>query len=179
MKYGLPYMGSKRRIAQKIVDLLPSAENLYDLFAGGCALTHCAMTQEPAKWHHFHINDIGRAPELFADAVAGKFKNETRFITREMFRAEMAKPSGEQCPYIKYIWSFGNNGRAYLFGKNVEPLKHEAHDYLFANGYDGTAKTRLTLLKKFKAEHGLSGRLELQQLEPVEPVPRFGPLGTI
>lgn len=41
--YGVPYQGSKNSIAEKIINIIPSAENFYDLFAGGCAITHCAM----------------------------------------------------------------------------------------------------------------------------------------
>ncbi|MBQ2336255.1 MAG: DNA adenine methylase, partial [Victivallales bacterium] len=40
MLYGLPYMGSKSDIAKQIVDILPAADTLVDLFAGGCAITH-------------------------------------------------------------------------------------------------------------------------------------------
>lgn len=36
-KYGLLYQGSKNKIADKIIDLLPPADNFYDLFAGGSA----------------------------------------------------------------------------------------------------------------------------------------------
>ena len=35
MTYGLPYMGSKNKIAEDIISLFPAAENFYDLFAGG------------------------------------------------------------------------------------------------------------------------------------------------
>ena len=48
---------------------------------------------------------------------------------------------------VKTCWSFGNNQIAYLFGKDVEPIKKQAHDYLMANGYDGTAGKRQELLK--------------------------------
>ena len=38
MNYGLPYKGSKNRIAKKILDILPAAPVLYDVFCGGCAI---------------------------------------------------------------------------------------------------------------------------------------------
>lgn len=38
MNYGLPYKGSKNRIAKKILDVLPAAPVLYDVFCGGCAI---------------------------------------------------------------------------------------------------------------------------------------------
>ena len=37
-KYGILYQGSKNKIAEKIINLLPPADNFYDLFAGGCAI---------------------------------------------------------------------------------------------------------------------------------------------
>jgi site-specific DNA-adenine methylase len=55
-KYGIPYMGSKSRIADKIINVLPAEDTFVDLFAGGCAMTHCAM--ECCKYNNFIINDI-------------------------------------------------------------------------------------------------------------------------
>lgn len=49
MNYGIPYMGSKNRIAEWILNHIPSADNFYDLFCGGCAVTHCAMLQNKFK----------------------------------------------------------------------------------------------------------------------------------
>ena len=39
-RYGIPYRGSKSRIAKEIVENLPAGEVLHDLFCGGCAVTH-------------------------------------------------------------------------------------------------------------------------------------------
>lgn len=35
MSYGLPYKGSKSRIANELIACLPNAENFYDMFVGG------------------------------------------------------------------------------------------------------------------------------------------------
>jgi site-specific DNA-adenine methylase len=56
MRYGMPYMGSKNTIADDIVNILPKANNLYDLFCGGCAITHCAILK--SKYKHYYINDL-------------------------------------------------------------------------------------------------------------------------
>jgi len=45
MNYGLPYLGSKNKIAEDIITLFPKADNFYDLFAGGCAITHALMVK--------------------------------------------------------------------------------------------------------------------------------------
>ena len=38
MRYGMPYQGSKSRIADWVVSVLPRSHTLVDLFAGGGAL---------------------------------------------------------------------------------------------------------------------------------------------
>jgi len=154
-------MGSKSKIAKDIIDVLPDANNLYDLFAGGCAITHCAL--ESGKYKKVFVNDLNTAPQLFLDALNGKYRNEKRWISREHFYAEK-----ERDAYIRWVWSFGNNGRSYLFGKDVEPLKKAAHKYLFNHGYDGTKEKRIKLIKQFKADKKIKGRFELQQLQQLQ-----------
>mgnify|MGYP002769336581 CR=1 FL=1 len=116
MSYGMPYMGSKNKLAERIVSLLPRAEHLYDVFCGGCAIAHCAALS--GKWGHIHINDISDMPQLFVDAVAGKYRDERCWISREDFFA--LKDSD---PYVRSCWSFGNNGRDYLYSREIEPYK--------------------------------------------------------
>ena len=112
----MPYMGSKNKLAERIVSLLPRAEHLYDVFCGGCAIAHCAALS--GKWGHIHINDISDMPQLFVDAVAGKYRDERRWISREDFFA--LKDSD---PYVRSCLSFGNNGRDYLYSREIEPYK--------------------------------------------------------
>ena len=119
MNYGLPYKGSKNKLALKIFELFPQKKNFYDLFCGGCAMTHYGMLHN--KFEKFIINDINpMCPTLFVYAINGKFKNETRWISREDFLN-----SNE--PYVKYCWSFGNNLRCYLYGEEIEPYKKTCH----------------------------------------------------
>ena len=71
MRYGAPYRGSKNAIAPWVVEHLPPAETLVDLFAGGCAVTHAAMLS--GKFERFIANDLGDAPSVFRDAINGEF----------------------------------------------------------------------------------------------------------
>ena len=120
-KYGLPYRGSKSRIAAAIVEHLPSGAALYDLFAGGCAVTHAAMLA--GRWDRYVINDLqGDVPELFVNAIRGKYSDETRWISREDFFALKDTDT-----YVRCCWSFGNNGRDYLYGREIEPYKRALH----------------------------------------------------
>lgn len=118
--YGLAYMGSKSGVAPWVVEHLPAAPVLVDLFAGGCAITHAAVLSR--KWKTIIANDITDAPSLFVDAVAGKYRDETRWISRADY--DRLKDTD---PYVRYCWSFGNNGRIYLYGTKIEPYKKACH----------------------------------------------------
>ena len=154
-RYGLPYMGSKNKIAQKIVDLFPTALNFYDLFCGGCAITHCAMVN--GKFKNYIINDIQEGvPKLFIDSINGKYKNEKRWISREDFYK--LKDSDE---YIALVWSFGNKGSNYLYAKEIEPWKKAYHyacfgDYSYFEDMEINIphfENRYDLRKYIKANH--------------------------
>lgn len=130
MKYGLPYKGSKNKLAERIVSLLPQADHLIDLFCGGCAVTHCALLRR--KWPHVHINDIDWRPvTLFRDALAGRYQDETRWISREDFQRLK-----DTDPYVAIVWSFGNNMRDYLYSQDIEPLKRAIHYAMFYGDYE-------------------------------------------
>ena len=117
MNYGLPYKGSKNKIAKEIVEQLPAAKHFYDLFAGGCAVTHAAMLS--GKYKTFTINDIHhQIVQLFVDAVNGKYRDEKRIISRDDF--DRLKNSDE---YVAICWSFGNNGHGYLWNSETEKAK--------------------------------------------------------
>lgn len=90
-RYGVPYMGSKNDIADRIIKIVPQARNFYDLFAGGCAVTHAAMLS--GKFRNFIANDMqGMGVQLFTDSIAGKYSNETRWISREYFFPKRHRP---------------------------------------------------------------------------------------
>lgn len=124
-KYGLPYQGSKSKLAKRIVALLPPATHLCDIFAGGCAITHAALLS--GKFKEIHANDISDSVTLFEDALNGKYKNESRWISREdFFRLK------DSDPYVRIVWSFGNNQRDYLYSREIEPYKKAVHEMLYA-----------------------------------------------
>ena len=119
--YGLPYTGSKSRVAHWVVDNLPSGRVLIDAFAGGCAITHRALLSK--KWHTVIANDINvKYPQLFLDAVRGKYRDERRWISREDFERLNAKDAMVAC-----CWSFSNNLKDYTYSKAIEPYKRALH----------------------------------------------------
>ena len=126
-KYGLPYQGSKNKIAPWVIEYMPKAHTLVDLFAGGCAVTHCALLSD--KYEEVIANDITDSVELFRDALEGSLEKyePDRFRTREDFFAEK-----DNNPFVRIIYSFGNNQREYLYGRNIEPYKKAVHEMLYA-----------------------------------------------
>lgn len=142
--YGVPYQGNKSRIADIIISILPEGERLVDLFGGGGAITHCAMLS--GKWNGYLYNDINPLiTTLFIDAVHGKYHDEDRVITREDF--ENLKDID---PYVKYIWSFGNNGTGYLWGKDIEEIKCQACRVILSRDPFDRRKNYMALIKMLK-----------------------------
>ena len=127
MRYGVPYQGSKNSIATKIISFLPPAEKFYDLFAGGCSMTHAALVS--GKYKTVIANDLyDDGIELFCNAIKGKYKNEKRWISRDDFYRFK-----DSDVYVRFCWSFANNGRDYLYARCLEPWKKALH---FARVYN-------------------------------------------
>ena len=125
MNYGLPYKGSKNRIAKKILDVLPAAPVLYDVFCGGCAITHAALLS--GKYSKVVANDInGMIPHAFESAITGGFRNEDRWISRDDFQ-RLYKTD----PYVAVCFSFGSNLRWYCYARDLEPYKRALHYAIF------------------------------------------------
>ena len=123
-KYGITYQGSKNQIAEKIINALPCGNRFVDLFGGGFAMSHCALLSK--KWNKVYYNELNPLlPELIQKALSGVYNPETfkpEWITREKFK-ELKNKDG----YIKYCWSFGTNGRHYLYSKEIEHWKKALH----------------------------------------------------
>lgn len=124
-------MGSKNKIAEWVVSHLPRAEHFYDLFAGGCAISHCAILSR--KWKKVHVNDINSVmPSLFIDAINGKFKDETRWISHDDFFR--LRRTGDA--YVDICFSFGSRyGNTYAYSKDLEPVKKAIHHAVFFRDY--------------------------------------------
>jgi len=125
MTYGLPYQGSKNRIAKRLVDALPPAPVLYDVFCGGCAVTHAAMLS--GKYQRFVINDRRDwLPDAFRKAIHGGYAHEDRWISREDFERLRSTDA-----YAAMCFSFGNDYRSYMYARPLERYKRALHYAIF------------------------------------------------
>ena len=128
--YGICYMGSKNALAERIVALLPSASHLIDVFAGGCAITHCAM--KSGKWQHVHANDINEMMVgAFRRASNGEFIGERRWISHEEFNRVRDTDA-----YAAICFSFGGNCSNYAYSPKNEKLKRAIHSAIFFGDHE-------------------------------------------
>jgi site-specific DNA-adenine methylase len=157
MNYGIPYKGSKNKIAESILAQLPPAKHFYDLFGGGGAMTHCALLS--GKYEFVHYNELNPLVfKAFKMAINGEFKGENRWISREDF-----KRLKDTDPYVACCFSFGNDFKTYAYGKNCEPFKKAVHYSIFFD--DNSLLNKYIDLKDFKYSSGniKERRLELQR----------------
>jgi hypothetical protein len=103
-----------------------------DLFAGGCAVTHAAILS--GKFGRFIANDITEYPQVFRDAIDGKYRNECRWISREDFLRLK-----DDDPYVRLCWSFGNDMKTYMYAPEVERFKKHMHA-IFSAGTPTSAR---------------------------------------
>lgn len=134
--YGLPYKGSKNRIAKWVIGNIPANEYLVDIFAGGCAITHCAMLS--GKFKHVIANDIGDAPETFKEALDGHVDVSEFPLTRNDFK-ETTDTLG------KLVYSYGNDQTSYIYDREKENVGMLAERILLGN----TVRNRYIAYKAF------------------------------
>lgn len=165
-RLGVPYKGSKNKIASWIIEQLPAAEYFVDLFAGGCSVTHAALLS--GKYKRIIANDISAAPQLFAEAIRGDFAGFSFVPDREEFHALKGEDEA-----VALLYSFGNNGKDYLWGGAFESLKQNAEKMLSAP----SMHERRMFYKKFikcltdyegKLDSNLEGAQRLERLQALE-----------
>ena len=155
MNFGMPYQGSKNKLAKDIIEQMPPAEHFYDLFGGGGAITHCAVLS--GKYKYVHYNEINPlVVKGFEMAINGEFSNENRWISREEFYQLK-----DTDPYVAICFSFGNNLVDYLYGKDIEMFKKAVHYSIFFN--DNSLLKEYADLSDFNynSENSRERRLEL------------------
>lgn len=177
--YGLPYMGSKNKLAEEIVNFLPQKKVLVDLFGGGGAISVCAS--QSGKYEKIIYNELNSLiSETFQKAINGDYENERRWVSREEFE-KLKKTDG----YVAICFSFSNNCNTYMYGPKIEPYKRAYHYAIVFDDFrpfnelfddETTEKIKksvegITDLKerRIKFSHALGDYiLSLERCEPIE-----------
>ena len=137
---GIPYMGSKRKIAVDILNVIRQrhhdVENFYDLFGGGGAVSLTAGR----LFKNVFYNELQKhMVELLKQLQKGFPPEWWQPVTREQFFEQLDKYTAF-AGMVKTCWSFGNDQRSYLYGKDIEEIKLSAHDFIVNNTEEARLK---------------------------------------
>jgi 16S rRNA G966 N2-methylase RsmD len=139
MRLRIPYQGSKSAISDtlldKMLEIKPNAKYFYDLTAGGGSLSFMALQYGL----QVHYNEFHTPLANFMKFIIERIKNGERskygifpeefynWVSREQF-FEAIKKDNEFSQFCRICYSFGNNGKDYLFGKPIENQKRLLHN---------------------------------------------------
>jgi 16S rRNA G966 N2-methylase RsmD len=122
--YGIPYMGSKQKLVDKIVPFIlkrhPSADSFYDLFGGGGSVALYAVRKYP----HLDVvyNERSEAISALMQQLKAGDPINMGWVDRETFEREYTGDDA-WAGLLQTCWTFGNNQKSYLYGKQYEPFK--------------------------------------------------------
>lgn len=175
MNLGLPYKGSKNTIAEDIVNRIPRGEKILDACCGGGAFLMAAAMS--LRWEKVVGNDLNPATIALLDAVLihkGQIEYEHPPVcTRDDFanslqRIENGNFTIQDC-VNKYCASFGNDGKTYLYGKQIEEYKLAAEQMLTADTLDQRRK----FYRKFHALINTDDSEDKERLQKLESMQRL------
>lgn len=175
MNLGLPYKGSKNTIAEDLVKCLPRGKKLLDACCGGGAVLMAAAMSN--RWEKVVGNDLNPATIALLDAVLihkGQIEYEHPPVcTRDDFanslqRIENGDFTIQDC-VNKYCASFGNDGKTYLYGKQIEEYKLAAEQMLTADTLDQRRK----FYRKFHALINTDDSEDKERLQKLESMQRL------
>ena len=111
--------------------MFPRADNFYDIFGGGFSITQAMLERRSSHYKKFYFNEIRPGIcDLIKDAIAGKYNYDVfspDWISKDKFLKMV-----DSDPYIKLCWSFGNNGKGYIFGGDIKPYKNQCITQLYS-----------------------------------------------
>ena len=183
---GLPYQGSKKKIAKKIVEIIKQNfgvdKVVYDVFGGGGAITaECLINGLDVKYND-HCGFITAAFQKVISSDREWLK--TLIISREEFLKIRAKQEKTLDDEIKLLVnSFGNNRQDYRYAKPHADAKYNLaveiiakHDVFFGykqtETYQNAARQfdveRLEQLERLERVQQLEQLQRLQQLEQLQ-----------
>lgn len=129
----IPYLGSKARIAESLINEMcsanPQADTFIDLFGGGGAMSESALKRPQFKrviYNELNAGVVNLMRKIQSEGITSEFY---QWVSREEFN-DLKNGDSWRAGLIKTCWSFGNNQRCYLYGKNIEASKKIGHDVI-------------------------------------------------
>ena len=179
---GLPYIGSKKKVSKKIVEIIKqnfgSDKPVYDIFGGGGAVTAELLL----NGFEVHYNDLDSdITDMFVRVISQDREwIKTLIVSRDEFFDILSKSQKTVDDKLKLlINSFANNQKNYLYGKKQSDMKYnlavkiiKKHDvfggYRQTETYKNAQQERLQQLEQLEQLQQLEQLEQLQRLEQLE-----------
>ena len=179
---GLPYQGSKKKVAKKIVEIIKqnfgTDKIVYDVFGGGGAITAECLINGLDVHYNDHCEFITAAFQKVISSDRDWLK--TLIVSREDFFKSRAKQDKTLDDELKILVnSFGNNRQSYLYAKSFADEKYSLAIEIIAkhdvfSGYKQT-ETYQNAARQFDVKH-LEQLEQLGRLEQLEQLQQLGRL---
>ena len=182
MNLGLPYKGSKNTIAEDLVKCMPRGKKLLDACCGGGAVLMAAAMS--GRWENVVGNDLNASTIALLDAVLihkGQIEYEHPHVCKiqdfynSLQRIENGDFTIQDC-VNKYCASFGNNGKTYLYGADIDEFKTTAEMMLSSSKLEDRRyfyRKFIRLLLCDSSDEKLHSIEKLQQLEGLQQLERL------
>ena len=142
----IPYMGNKFQIKDFIINSLlkrkPKAKYFYDLFGGGGSISIAALQTQRFKKVYYnetqkkivalmtYLKSLDKVPDEFYE-----------WVSRDKFWEIYESPDENWYKgFVQQIWSFGNKGDSYIYGRDREEWKRLAHEAIVHNDFSALEK---------------------------------------
>ena len=178
---GLPYVGSKKKISKKIVQLIiqnfGKDKTVYDIFGGGGAITaECIINGLDVRY-----NDLDKTVVDMLETVLKTDREflKTLIVSREEFFEILSKEEKTTEDNLKLLVnSFANNQKNYLYNKEVSDLKYNlARDVISKHegfyGYKQTETYKQAVYKRRSQSGDVKQLGRLQQIGRLQTLERF------
>lgn len=175
---GLPYIGSKKKISKKIVEIIKqnfgTDKTVYDLFGGGGAITAELLINDM----NVVYNELDKTvADMFCAALVGDREwVKTLMISRDEFMAIKKKEIKSVDDELKLLVnSFGNDRRSYLYSKELSDVKYNLAKQIIDiddvfSGYKqtDTYKNAVKQVEKLQQLEQLQQLTQLEQLQRLQ-----------
>lgn len=127
--FGMPYMGSKQKLVDKLVPFMlarhPGATDFYDLFGGGASVSLYAVRKYPEL--NVHYNELSKAIASLLTFIQAGGHIPLDFVSHDDF-FKYRYGDDWYAGFMQTCWSFGNNQKSYLYGGDIEEYKRRYHE---------------------------------------------------
>ena len=175
---GLPYIGSKKKISKKIVEIIKqnfgTDKTVYDLFGGGGAITAELLINDMSVVY----NELDKTvANMFCAALVGDREwVKTLMISHDEFMAIKQKEIKSTDDELKLLVnSFGNARRNYLYSKELSDVKYnlakqivDIDDVFSGYKQTDTYKNAVKQVEQLQRLQQLEQLQQLQQLQQLE-----------